>query len=35
MLAHALSPLIVFEHGFIQICFGVFEFFCFWFMSKI
>ena len=34
MLAHALLPLPVFEHGFIQICFVIFEFFCFCFMSN-
>ena len=34
MLAHPLLPLLVFEHGFIQIRFGIFEFFCFCFMSN-
>ena len=34
MLAHALLPLLVFEHCFIQIRFGIFEFFCFCFMSN-
>ena len=34
MLAHPLLPLLVFEHGFIQIGFGIFEFFCFCFMSN-
>ena len=33
MLAHTLLLLLVFEHGFIQIRFGIFEFFCFCFMS--
>ena len=33
MLPHALLSLLVFEHGFIQIRFGIFEFFCFCFMS--
>ena len=32
MLAHPLLLLLVFEHGFIQIRFGIFEFFCFCFM---
>ena len=32
MLAHALLPLLVFEHGFIQRGFGIFEFLCFCFM---
>ena len=34
MLAHALLLLLVFEHDFIQIRFGIFEFFCFCFMSN-
>ena len=34
MLAHPLLALLVFEHGFIQIRFGIFEFFCFCFMSN-
>ena len=34
MLAHPLLPLLVFERGFIQIRFGIFEFFCFCFMSN-
>ena len=35
MLAHVLLPLLVFEHGFIQIRFGIFEFFfCFCFISN-
>ena len=34
MLAHALLPLLVFKHGFIQICFGILDFFCFCFMSN-
>ena len=34
MLAHPLLVLLVFEHGFIQIRFGIFEFFCFCFMSN-
>ena len=34
MLALALLPLLVFEHGFIQILFGIFKFFCFCFMSN-
>ena len=34
MLAHPLLPLLVFEHGFIQIRFGIFEYFCFCFMSN-
>ena len=29
MLAHALLSLLVFKHGFIQIRFGIFEFFVF------
>ena len=29
MLAHTLLPLLVFNHGFIQILFGIFEIFCF------
>ena len=33
MLAYALLPLLVFEHCFIQIRFGIFEFFRFGFMS--
>ena len=32
MLAHALLPLLVFEHGFTQIRFSIFDFFCFCFM---
>ena len=34
MLAHALLSLLVFEHGFIQMGFGIFEFFRFCFMSN-
>ena len=34
MLAHAYLPLLVFEHGFIRIRFGIFEVFCFCFMSN-
>ena len=34
MLQHTLLSLLVFEHGLIQIRFGIFEFFCFCFMSK-
>ena len=34
MLVHALLSLLVFEHGFIQIRFGIFEFFCFCFISN-
>ena len=34
MSAHALLPLLVFEHDFIRIRFGIFEFFCFCFMSN-
>ena len=34
MLSHALLLLLVFEHGFIQIHFGIFEFFRFCFMSN-
>ena len=34
MLAHPLRALLVFEHGFIQIRFGIFDFFCFYFMSN-
>ena len=34
MLAHPLLALLVFEHGFIQIRFGIFDFFCFCFMSN-
>ena len=34
MLAHPLLPLLVFEHGLIQIRFGNFEFFCFCCMSN-
>ena len=29
MLAHAVLLLLVFNHGFIQILFGIFEIFCF------
>ena len=35
MLAHALLSLLVFNHGFIQIRFGLFELFCFCFMCNI
>ena len=34
MSAHALLPLLVFEHDFIRIRFGIFEFFCFCFMNN-
>ena len=34
MLPYALLSLLVFEHGFIQICFDIFQFFCFCFMSN-
>ena len=34
MLAHALLSLLVFNHGVIQIRFGLFELFCFCFMSN-
>ena len=34
ILAHALLPLLVFEHGFVQIRFGTFESFCLCFMSN-
>ena len=34
MIAHALLSLLVFKHGFIQISFGILDFFCFCFMSN-
>ena len=34
MLAHALMSLLVFKHGFTQICFDIFDFFCLCFMSN-
>ena len=34
MLPHALLSLLVFKHSFIQIYFGIFDFFCFCFMSN-
>ena len=34
MLPHAILSLLVFQHGFIQIRFGIFEIFCFCFMSN-
>ena len=34
MLAHALLSLLVFNHGVMQIRFGLFELFCFCFMSN-
>ena len=34
MLAHALLSLLVFEHDFIQVRFGIFECFCFCFLSN-
>ena len=33
MLVHALLSLLVSKHGFIQILFGIFKFFCFCFIS--
>ena len=34
MLPHALLSLLVFKHSFIQIYFGIFDFFCFCFVSN-
>ena len=34
MLSHALLSSLFFSHGFIQIRFGLFEFFCFYFKSN-